>query len=126
MNYYLSIIPYFGAVAAGVAPPIALSYNPNPELFCNSYDTCTEDVKPWTSFFMQINSTKNNCAAKSSDRNFKCSSLIFILIKLQPHTYLLHLYFVFCNNILATPVADSVDFNLTIGMEVNVLFYFAL
>jgi hypothetical protein len=33
MNYYLSVIPYFGAVEAGVAPKIALTNNPDSKVF---------------------------------------------------------------------------------------------
>jgi len=29
MNYYLSVIPYFGAMEANVAPQITLKHNPN-------------------------------------------------------------------------------------------------
>lgn len=32
MNFFLSVIPYFGAVEAGLAPPISLKENPNPQV----------------------------------------------------------------------------------------------
>jgi hypothetical protein len=38
MNYYLSIIPYFGAVNAGIAPNITLKYNPDESVGIYSRD----------------------------------------------------------------------------------------
>jgi hypothetical protein len=33
MNFYLSVIPYYGAAEAGISPKIALSSNPDAKVF---------------------------------------------------------------------------------------------
>lgn len=67
MNYFLSVIPYFGAVEAGLAPPVKLSvigvggdamYAP----FCLSPADCPELVKPWKDYFLLVNATKDACS----------------------------------------------------------------
>lgn len=66
MNYYLSVIPYFGAVSAGLAPsvsilPIADDAEGD---FCLQPSDCVELTAPWKSFFQYLNSTKSSCGAE--------------------------------------------------------------
>ena len=62
MNYYLSILPYFGAVSVGIAPRIVIPTNPDPASFCVNPDDCPADVGPWTDFFTLVQSTRDNCS----------------------------------------------------------------
>lgn len=91
MNYYLSVIPYFGAVDAGLAPMISIKYNPDPTIFCDSPSFCYDDVKPWKKFFLHANATKDSCSENNEDAKLKVN--------------------------INTPIADAIDFNLTHGME---------
>merc|ERR1719440_1755042 len=112
MNYYLSVLPYLGAMKEGLAPMISITFNPDPSIFCDSPDQCLNDVQPWSDYFLYANSTKDSCgdgngdALSSTDnvnnnnnnnnnsRGSGSSNLQF-----------------------NTPIADSMDFNLTQGME---------
>ena len=68
MNYFLSVIPYFGAVEAGLAPPVKLEggdsslYAP----FCASPADCPELVEPWRDYFRLVNATKDGCSKPTS------------------------------------------------------------
>jgi hypothetical protein len=72
MNYYLSVIPYFGAVAAGVAPPIKLApfpaNDPLYEPFCTAPESCPELVAPWRDYFTLLNSTKDSCSQQQQQQ----------------------------------------------------------
>lgn len=85
MNYYLSIIPYLGAVEAGVAPSIVLTTNPDPSRFCTSASACPDIVQPWKDFFVLLNATANDCSSNSISKT----------------------------PLSGTPIADQADFNLT-------------
>jgi hypothetical protein len=92
MNYYLSIIPYFGAVKAGLAPPVAIKYNPEPSNFCSEMNACPDDVEPWAMFFSLVASTSETCTTNSVYKN---------------KSYI----------VMGTPIADTLDFNLTSSKE---------
>ena len=97
MNYYLSVLPYLGAMNLGLAPLIYIKYNPDPAVFCVSVDKCENDVKPWSDFFQYLNDTKDSCTSgyKSKIYNISIEEI----------------------KAMNTPIADAVDFNLTQGME---------
>ena len=66
MNYYLSIIPYFGLIKSSInAPKIVLinSDIANKDLFCSSTDdiSCGEVIGKWTEFFNYLDITKASC-----------------------------------------------------------------
>lgn len=88
MNYYLSILPYLGAVSAGMAPRISILETPDPSKFCVSYADCPNDIEPWRMFFDLVNSTSEDCETEGV--NFSISN---------------------------TPIADRLDFNITNGLE---------
>lgn len=67
MNYYLSVIPYFGAVEAGLAPNVVLKYNPDEERFCGRSIDCPDIVEPWTSFFALVQQTNNTYCRDNHD-----------------------------------------------------------
>lgn len=95
MNYYLSVIPYLGAMKANLAPPIVIQNIPNAELFCASYDDCPDVVDPWVEFFSYVNITANSCTdGINKDATYEYDG--------------------------HTPIADRIDFNLTAQME-NIL-----
>lgn len=105
MNYYLSVIPYFGAMQAGVVPSISVlgpANNSFGEFFCTSLDQCASVVRPWTNFFKQVNATANSCQV-SSDRNSSSSEILDTTTSRTKYQYF--------------PIASSLDFNLTPGME---------
>jgi hypothetical protein len=89
MNYYLSVIPYFGAYEAGFAPKIVLATHTDDERFCSSPSACRDVIKPWSDFFILLNETKNDCV----DDNHQS------IENYTPHT----------------PLANSLDFNLSAG-----------
>ena len=89
MNYYLSVIPYLGAMSNNLVPQIEIDYTS--ELFCNSIDTCSDVLKPWDQFFMQLNNNIKNC--ENNKRR------------------LFHFH---------TPLVDRLDFNMSADME-NIL-----
>eukprot|EP01040_Poterioochromonas_malhamensis_P013895 gene13895-15334_t len=55
MNYYLSVVPYLGAMEAGVVPLIEITYNPDTTRFCDdskkSLQSCNEILTPWKDYF---------------------------------------------------------------------------
>lgn len=62
MNYHLSILPYFGAWQAGLAPAIQLvDHNLDDNIFCQHPDFCLSDVTPWTDYFLLLDNTKDSC-----------------------------------------------------------------
>eukprot|EP01038_Epipyxis_sp_PR26KG_P007487 gene7487-10202_t len=89
MNYYLSVIPYYGAVEAGIAPKVSLKRDINSTLFCAKSSECSDVVKPWTAFFQLVQSTKNSCESLDESKQLTVNN----------------------------PLADALDFNLTVGME---------
>ena len=91
MNYYLSVIPYLGAMEAGLVPRIMIesihkhhhshhyddddddvkhdNNNDNDKinsLFCRSYDDCKAVIDPWIQFFQLLNKTSDSCSSSSS------------------------------------------------------------
>jgi len=98
MNYYLSVIPYLGAVEAGLAPAISVKFNPDEKKFCVSANQCPEAIKPWTDFFNLLDNTKNSCNYRSS------SDALLYAGDLKKRL----------NN---TPIADTMNFNVTPGMD---------
>lgn len=94
MNFYLSVIPYYGAVQAKLAPSISLAYNPNNTLFCGNPEDCPELVQPWTDFFTLVQTLP--CTTNTTTDTTTSSVVTF-----PP----------------PTPIADYFDYNLTYPME---------
>ena len=98
MNYYLSVLPYLGAMDVGLAPAISIKYNPDPTVFCDTISQCENDVRPWSEFFQYVNDTRDSCASgDNDDSKYDVNNGKMKGIK--------------------TPIADAIDFNLTQGME---------
>eukprot|EP01039_Chlorochromonas_danica_P008687 gene8687-9571_t len=92
MNYYLSVIPYLGAVEAGIAPPIEIANTSAP--FCTKAEDCADLVAQWTSFFSLLKATANSCPIAPVAALAKGDAA-------WPDT----------------PIADRFDFNLSLPME---------
>lgn len=95
MNYYLSVIPYLGAVEAGMAPKISVAHNPDTVRFCDNASACPDVVKPWTDFFLLVKSTQDQC---STTETFSTPGALD-----QSSSFF--------------PIASRADFNLTYTME---------
>lgn len=65
MNYYLSVVPYLGAMEAGVVPLIEITYNPDTIRFCDdskkSLQSCSEILTPWKDYFLKLQETATSC-----------------------------------------------------------------
>jgi hypothetical protein len=96
MNFYLSVIPYLGAVQAGIAPSISFSHNPNSTLYCEQPSDCLNLVTPWADFFQLV-------------QTYKCTLSTTAATSLSSTTK--------SNFPPPTPVADSMDYNLSCSME---------
>ena len=104
MNYYLSVIPYLGAVEANLAPSVKFTASANTtdqSRFCTSVQECPEVVKPWTSFFQLVEETKNDCDQTGTKDNVDRRDD-------SKHHF-------------KTPLAEYLDFNVTSGAS-NLLF----
>ncbi|KAJ1435049.1 hypothetical protein B484DRAFT_446345 [Ochromonadaceae sp. CCMP2298] len=97
MNYYLSVVPYLGAAAAGLAPPIvaAQPQTPNGQRFCVQASDCSEVVEHWSDFFLLVKSTADSCDQGASASASAPSSAF------SPQT----------------PISTALDFNLSTGSE---------
>jgi hypothetical protein len=100
MNYYLSVLPYLGAVEAGLAPRVALLSNPDPTRFCTDTkeDWCRELVQPWAKFFLSVEATSSACDEVP----------VPVPVPVPVHRGIPETHF---------PVADGIDFTLPVGME---------
>jgi hypothetical protein len=87
MNYYLSIIPYFGAMKNKMVPDISIDYTS--DKFCNSIESCSDVLKPWEDFFNVLDTDIKECKNSNGRRT------------LEFHT----------------PLVDRLDFNLSSNME---------
>lgn len=109
MNYYLSVVPYLGAmeVPAVNAPKIMVKKNPDESLFCAESLSCPDTVEPWKQFFELVIKTEDNC--NDIENEFKMertdkSDATTVFAGPLNHTF-------------KTPVANLVEFNLSMGME---------
>ena len=87
MNYYLSIIPYLGAMNNKLVPEISIKLSDTD--FCTSYESCVEVTQPWEDFFKFLKTDMVECNT-------------------QRRTLDLHFH---------TPLVNRLDFNLTSRME---------
>jgi Leg1 len=101
MNYYLSVIPYLGAVKALGFPPISIhDANPDSSLFCDSYEGCPDVVQPWVDFFSYLNASADSCDSSSAESSAR------IKTPAGPVAFSPKI-----------PAADYFDFNMTVDME---------
>ena len=101
MNYYLSIIPYLGAVEAGVAPNVQIKSTSNNALFCSSYLTCPSVIDPWVKFFKLVTETAESCDDKTTNTKEKETEKETSTKAMSPNT----------------PLAYRLDFNITSDLE---------
>jgi hypothetical protein len=106
MNYYLSVIPYLGAmeVPAINAPKIIVKRNINETLFCTESAGCPDTIAPWKQFFELVIETQDSCSESGAGSKPTAPNLTLPLTLTLNHTF-------------KTPMANVLDFTLSTGLE---------
>lgn len=96
---------------AGVVPSISVlgpANNSFGEFFCTSPEQCVSVVRPWTNFFKQVNATANTCEVNTDSKSNSGDESNSSSENLDTSNRTKYQHF---------PIASSLDFNLTPGME---------
>jgi hypothetical protein len=102
MNYHLSVVPFLGAIAAGLVPPreIKPPVGNDPTKFCFNSSICDNEIAAWQNFFIQLQNSSDQNSTGPEVRSFvTCPNFglffSFVLLFSVAHT---NSYFLFSGN----------------------------